>query len=70
RHIAVAAAQRCISTVLELGGKSANIVFDDADLEVALRGAQAAIFSGAGQSCVSGSRLLVQESIFEKFTNA
>ncbi|AKF47104.1 aldehyde dehydrogenase family protein [Pseudomonas fragariae (ex Marin et al. 2024)] len=70
RHIAVAAAQRCIPAVLELGGKSANIVFDDADLEVALRGAQAAIFSGAGQSCVSGSRLLVQESIFEKFTNA
>ncbi|KAA8707110.1 aldehyde dehydrogenase family protein [Pseudomonas cannabina] len=70
RHIAVAAAQRCIPAVLELGGKSANIVFDDADLEVALRGAQAAIFSGAGQSCVSGSRLLVQESIFEKFTHA
>ncbi|KPZ18988.1 aldehyde dehydrogenase family protein [Pseudomonas syringae group genomosp. 3] len=70
RHIAVAAAQRCVPAVLELGGKSANIVFDDADLEVALRGAQAAIFSGAGQSCVSGSRLLVQESIFEKFTNA
>ncbi|MBP1139520.1 aldehyde dehydrogenase (NAD+) [Pseudomonas sp. PvP009] len=70
RHIAVAAAQRCIPAVLELGGKSANIVFDDADLEVALRGAQAAIFSGAGQSCVSGSRLLVQESIFEKFTDA
>ncbi|PBP96007.1 aldehyde dehydrogenase family protein [Pseudomonas congelans] len=70
RHIAVAAAQRCIPAVLELGGKSANIVFDDADLEGALRGAQAAIFSGAGQSCVSGSRLLVQESIFEKFTNA
>ncbi|PBP29140.1 aldehyde dehydrogenase family protein [Pseudomonas syringae] len=70
RHIAVAGGQRCIPAVLELGGKSANIVFDDADLEVALRGAQAAIFSGAGQSCVSGSRLLVQESIFEKFTNA
>ncbi len=70
RHIAVAAAQRCIPAVLELGGKSANIVFADADLEVALRGAQAAIFSGAGQSCVSGSRLLVQESIFEKFTQA
>ncbi|WP_116817525.1 aldehyde dehydrogenase family protein [Pseudomonas syringae] len=70
RHISEAAAQRCIPAVLELGGKSANIVFDDADLEVALRGAQAAIFSGAGQSCVSGSRLLVQESIFEKFTNA
>jgi aldehyde dehydrogenase (NAD+) len=70
RHIAVAAAQRCIPVVLELGGKSANIVFEDADLDFALRGAQAAIFSGAGQSCVSGSRLLVQASIFEKFTKA
>jgi len=70
RHIAIAAAQRCIPCVMELGGKSANIVFEDADLEVALRGAQAAIFSGAGQSCVSGSRLLVQESIFERFTTA
>lgn len=70
RHIAVAAAQRCIPAVLELGGKSANLVFADADLDVALRGAQAAIFSGAGQSCVSGSRLLVQASIFDKFTQA
>ncbi|WP_409301583.1 aldehyde dehydrogenase family protein [Pseudomonas sp. KCJK8993] len=70
RHVAVAAAQRCIPAVLELGGKSANIVFADADLEVALRGAQAAIFSGAGQSCVSGSRLLVQASIYDKFTAA
>lgn len=70
RHIATAAAQRCIPVVLELGGKSANIVFEDADLDVALRGAQAAIFSGAGQSCVSGSRLLVQASIFDKFTSA
>ncbi len=70
RHIAVAAAQRCIPAVLELGGKSANIVFEDADLDFALRGAQAAIFAGAGQSCVSGSRLLIQESVFEKFTQA
>lgn len=70
RHIATACAQRCIPCVLELGGKSANIVFEDADLEFALRGAQAAIFSGAGQSCVSGSRLLVQESIFKRFTEA
>lgn len=70
RHIAIAAAQRGIPCVMELGGKSANIVFEDADLEVALRGAQAAIFSGAGQSCVSGSRLLVQDSIFERFTSA
>ena len=70
RHIAAAAAQRCIPVVLELGGKSANIVFEDADLDLAVRGAQAAIFSGAGQSCVSGSRLLVQESIYERFIQA
>ncbi|GGJ83362.1 aldehyde dehydrogenase family protein [Pseudomonas matsuisoli] len=70
RHIAAAAAQRCIPVVLELGGKSANIVFDDADLDLAVKGAQAAIFSGAGQSCVSGSRLLVQESVYERFIQA
>lgn len=65
--IAVAAAQRGIPAVLELGGKSANIIFEDTDWDKALRGAQGAIFGGAGQSCVSGSRLLVQESIYEKF---
>jgi acyl-CoA reductase-like NAD-dependent aldehyde dehydrogenase len=53
--------------VLELGGKSANIVFSDAVLEDACRGAQAAIFSASGQSCVAGSRLLVQEDIYEEF---
>lgn len=67
RHIAVAAAQRCIPAVLELGGKSANIIFDDADWDKALRGAQGAIFGGAGQSCVSGSRLLIQENIYHMF---
>ncbi|MET5489586.1 aldehyde dehydrogenase family protein [Klebsiella variicola] len=67
RHIATAAAQRCIPAILELGGKSANIVFDDANIEQALRGAMAAIFGGAGQSCVSGSRLLVQETIYDSF---
>lgn len=70
RRIAEASARRCIPCVLELGGKSANIVFADADLDTALRGAQAAIFSGAGQSCVSGSRLLVQASIYQRFTEA
>ena len=49
--------------MLELGGKSANIVFDDANLKHACLGAQAAIFSGAGQSCVAGSRLLVHQSV-------
>ncbi|WOF22996.1 aldehyde dehydrogenase family protein [Microbacterium betulae] len=67
RAVAVAAAQAGIPTVLELGGKSANIVFADADLERAADGAVSAIFSGAGQSCVAGSRLLVQRSAYEDF---
>jgi acyl-CoA reductase-like NAD-dependent aldehyde dehydrogenase len=65
--IAAAAAVRGIPCLLELGGKSANIVFEDADLERACIGAQAAIFGNAGQSCVAGSRLLVQRSIYDKF---
>lgn len=65
--IAASAAQRGVPCLLELGGKSANIVFEDADLERACIGAQAAIFGNAGQSCVAGSRLLVQRSIYDKF---
>ena len=65
--IAAACAARGISCVLELGGKSANIVFEDADLVRASVGAQSAIFAGAGQSCVAGSRLLVQRSIYDRF---
>lgn len=67
RRIAAAAAERLLPCVLELGGKSANIVFEDADLARAAIGAQAAIFSGAGQSCVAGSRLLVQRSVYDRF---
>ncbi len=67
RSVATAAATRGVPSVLELGGKSANIVFEDADLERACVGAQAAIFAGAGQSCVAGSRLLVQRSIYDRF---
>lgn len=67
RKIAAAAATRGIPCVLELGGKSANIVFEDADLDRACVGAQSAIFGSAGQSCVAGSRLLVQRSIYERF---
>ena len=66
RRVAMAAAAALKPAVLELGGKSANIVFDDANLEHACLGAQAAIFSGAGQSCVAGSRLLVQKSIHDE----
>jgi acyl-CoA reductase-like NAD-dependent aldehyde dehydrogenase len=66
RRVAMAAAAALKPAVLELGGKSANIVFDDANLEHACLGAQAAIFSGAGQSCVAGSRLLVHKSVHEE----
>ena len=64
--VGAAAAARGIPAVLELGGKSANIVFDDADLDRAVLGAQSAIFAGCGQSCVAGSRLLVQRSVHER----
>lgn len=64
--IAAACAARVLPCVLELGGKSANIVFADADLDLAVRGAQAAIFAGAGQSCVAGSRLLVQRPVHDR----
>ncbi|MFZ3573669.1 aldehyde dehydrogenase family protein [Streptomyces sp. BH097] len=67
RRVAVAAAGAGIPTVLELGGKSANIVFADADLDRAADGAVSAIFSGAGQSCVAGSRLLVERSVHAEF---
>lgn len=65
--VAAAAAARGVPCVLELGGKSANIVFDDADLARACVGAQSAIFAAAGQSCVAGSRLLVQRGVYERF---
>ncbi len=63
RIVATAAAAQLKPAVLELGGKSANIIYSDANLKHACLGAQAAIFSGAGQSCVAGSRLLVHASI-------
>ena len=64
--IAAQAARRVVPCILELGGKSANIVFDDADLDRALLGAQSAIFAGAGQSCVAGARLLVQRGVHDR----
>ncbi len=51
---------------LELGGKSPVIVFDDADLELAIEGAAQAIFSSAGQVCVAGSRLYVQDTVYDQ----
>lgn len=52
---------------LELGGKSPNIVFEDANLEDAVNGAVAGIFAATGQTCIAGSRLLLQESIHDAF---
>jgi aldehyde dehydrogenase (NAD+) len=51
---------------LELGGKSANVIFDDADLDAASRGAAAGIFFNAGQVCSAGSRVLVQEKAYDE----
>jgi len=54
-------------TSLELGGKSPNIVFEDADLEQAVFGAISGIFAASGQTCIAGSRLLLQDSIYDRF---
>ena len=63
-----AGARHMKRVAMELGGKSPNIVFDDADLEAATAGAVAGIFGAAGQMCTAGSRLLVQNSIKAEFT--
>lgn len=52
---------------LELGGKSANVIFADADVEKAAATAPSSVFENAGQDCCARSRILVQESVFEKF---
>jgi len=61
------AADRLKKVSLELGGKSPNVVFADADLEKALAGAHHAIFTSSGQICTAGSRLLLESSIAEEF---
>lgn len=62
------AAKTMKRVTLELGGKSPNIVFDDADLDKAASGVISGIFAATGQTCIAGSRLLVQNSIKEAFT--
>ncbi|MGV9711543.1 aldehyde dehydrogenase [Gordonia sp. NPDC003424] len=68
RHLAHVAADKLMPITLELGGKSPTIVFDDADLDRALQGILFGIFSSSGQSCIAGSRVFVQRSIFDSFT--
>ncbi len=67
RLVAKAATVNHKKVTLELGGKSPNIVFEDADLDLAVKRAVPGIFSNAGQMCVAGSRILVQESVYEEF---
>ncbi|WP_299950393.1 aldehyde dehydrogenase [uncultured Ruegeria sp.] len=67
RHIVRNSAENLASTSLELGGKSPFIVFDDADIESAVNAQVSGIFAATGQSCVAGSRLVVQASIKDAF---
>jgi acyl-CoA reductase-like NAD-dependent aldehyde dehydrogenase len=67
RHIMAGCARQVKRVTLELGGKSANIVFADADLERAAAGAPYAVFDNAGQDCCARSRILVQASVFDRF---
>jgi len=67
RHVNISAAADFKKVTLELGGKSANIVFDDADLDQAVNGAVSGIFAASGQTCIAGSRLLLQDSIHDAF---
>ncbi len=57
-------------SIMELGGKSANIIFDDADFDSALDGALIGIFTNNGQQCLAGSRILVQRGIYDRFVEA
>jgi len=70
RRIAAVAAESLKRVSLELGGKSPNIVFADADLEAAVVGSVWAIYYSAGQSCEARSRILVQDSAYDAFASA
>ena len=67
RDVAAAAAERLIPATLELGGKSANIIFEDCDMEAALDGVQLGILFNQGQVCCAGSRIFVQDTIYDRF---
>ena len=67
RGIAAAAAGTIKRVTLELGGKSANVVFADADLEQAAAAAPMAVFGNAGQDCCARSRILVERSALDRF---
>lgn len=66
-HVYQLAARGIKPVTLELGGKSANIVFDNADLDAAVNGVVSGIFAATGQTCIAGSRALIQRSIHDAF---
>lgn len=67
RAVMRGAASHLARVTLELGGKSPNIVFEDADLDAAANGVVAGIFAATGQTCMAGSRLFVQDSVHDEF---
>ncbi|NMC51024.1 MAG: aldehyde dehydrogenase family protein, partial [Desulfovibrio sp.] len=68
--VAEAAAKRLIPSTLELGGKSANIIFPDAPFEKALEGVQLGILFNQGQVCCAGSRIFIHEEVYKKYVEA
>ncbi|MFT8395810.1 aldehyde dehydrogenase family protein [Propionibacterium sp.] len=69
RKVAMAAAEKIIPATLELGGKSANVFFDDADPQTAVNGVEMGILFNQGQVCSAGSRIFVQQSKLDDFMN-
>ncbi|MEP6751672.1 MAG: aldehyde dehydrogenase family protein [Candidatus Dormiibacterota bacterium] len=67
RRVMEGAAKTIKRVTLELGGKSANVIFEDADLERAAAAAPGAVFGNAGQDCCARSRILVQRSVYDRF---
>jgi acyl-CoA reductase-like NAD-dependent aldehyde dehydrogenase len=70
RRVMRGAAETIKRVTLELGGKSANVIFEDADLERAAASAPYAVFDNAGQDCCARSRILVQQSVYERFLDS
>jgi aldehyde dehydrogenase (NAD+) len=67
RAIAIAAAERNARVSLELGGKSPQLIFADADLDNAVNGVMAGVFAATGQTCMAGSRVLVEDGVYDEF---
>ncbi len=68
RAVAAEAAKQVKPLIMELGGKSPQIILPDADIELAVNGVASGIFPAGGQSCISGSRVLVHRAVIEEFT--